>query len=275
MGTLATAQQANLERADEPKNELAIAQAEVKALINAYKPVIAKLLDGTGANEETFVAQLANSYRAVPDLWTCQPETVLGASLRCAQLGLAPNDSRNLAWILPYKGQAQFQLGYGGVMELARRAIPGLLFDGRPVYPNDEFDLDYGAERPLRHRIAAVRRMERGGDAYLWYVRARFPDGGLEIGALDKQGVEYHRMFSKQPNGLMWTKSYDAAALKSVVTDMKRWLPSSTQMVAGFASDEQVVDIRKAEPIEATYEAVIDAPAEPEPTNPEQPELVP
>lgn len=229
-------------------------QGAIKAKLDQYRPVIAKLLNGTGINEETFVAQIANACRAIPKLWTCQPETLLGAALKCAQLGLAPNDPRNLAWIIPYNGQAQFQLGYGGVLELARRAVPGLRFDGRAVHPNDEFDVDFGAAEPLTHRPAIVRGLPRGGDAFAWYVRAVFPDGSVQIHVLDREGVEYHRKFSKQGTGEMWTKSYDAAALKSVVLDMKRWLPSSAQLVAGIAADEEVIDVRKVEPIEATYE---------------------
>ncbi len=248
---------ASEELAAQPTAAQLTPQQAIKQSLNAYRPVIAKLLTGTGITEETFVAQIANACRSVPELWRCEPESVLGAALKCAQLGLAPNDARNLAWILPYGGKAQFQLGYGGVMELARRAVPGLRFDGRAVYPNDEFDLDYGRAEPLTHRPAVVRGMDRGGDAYCWYVRATFPDGSLQIHALDREGVEYHRGFSKQKNGKMWSESFDAAALKSVVTDMKRWLPSSAQLVAGFASDDQVVDVRTmddGEIIEATYE---------------------
>lgn len=222
-------------------------QQAIKATIDPYRPVIAKLLKGTGVNEETFVAQIANACRATPELFNCDPVTVLGAVLKAAQLGLAPNDTRNLCWILPYKNrdkgimEAQFQMGYGGIMELARRAEPGLRFDGRAVYPNDEFDIDFGREEPLVHRPAVVLGLDRGGDAIAWYVRAKFPDGSTTIHALDRSGVEYHRAFSKQPNGLMWSKSYDAAALKSVVTDMRRWLASSAQMVGAIASDEQVL----------------------------------
>lgn len=216
-------------------------QAAIKGAIDSYRPVIAKLLTGTGINEETFVAQIANACRANPDLWKCEPATVLGAALKAAQLGLAPNDARNLAWIIPYGRQAQFQLGYGGIMELARRAVPGLVFDGRPVFPNDEFDVDYGSPQPLKHRPALVRGMDRGGEAYAWYVRAVYPDGTIQIHMLDREGVEYHRSFSKVKNAGMWRDNYDAAALKSVVHDMKRWLPSSAQLVAAFASDEQVI----------------------------------
>lgn len=218
-------------------------QQAVKQQLDIYRPVIGKLLTGTGISEETFVAQIANACRANPALWECEPATLLGSALRAAQLGLAPNDVRNLCWIIPYKRQAQFQIGYGGVLELARRAVPGLKFDGRAVYPNDEFDVDFGKPEPLKHRPAVVCGKERGGEAYAWYVRALYPDGGVQIHVLDREGVEQHRKFSKQPNGEMWTKSYDAAALKSVVLDMKRWLPSSAQLVAAFAADEQVIRV--------------------------------
>lgn len=225
-------------------------QAAIKMSLDKYRPVFSKLLAGTGVSEETFAAQIANACRANPALFRCEPASVLGAALRCAQLGLAPNDVRNLAWIIPYDAQAQFQIGYGGIMELARRAVPGLRFDGRPVYPNDEFDVNYGEAQPLTHRPAVARHMDRGGDAYAWYVRAIYPDGAIQIHILDREGIEYHRKFSKAKNaGSMWNTSYDAAALKSVVLDMKRWLPSSTQLVAALASDEQIINVTEVDDI--------------------------
>lgn len=227
-------------RQEETPPELTPREA-IRRSLDTYRPVMAKLLAGSHVNEETFVAQIANACRATPELWNCDPATVLGAALRAAQLGLSPNDPRNLCWILPYKNVATFQLGYGGVMELARRAVPGLRFDGRPVYPNDEFDLDYGGTQPLHHRPAVALGLDRGGPARAWYVRALYPDGAEQVHVLDREGVEYHRKFSKQPDGQMWTKSYDAAALKSVVLDMRRWLPASAALAAGLASDEQVL----------------------------------
>jgi phage RecT family recombinase len=215
-------------------------------IVNRYKPVISKHLLHTGTSEETFVAQFGNALRAAPKLWACEPETVLGAALRCAQLNLAPNTEANLAWVIPYKTVATFQLGYGGVIELARRAQPGIRFEGHPVYPGDIFDLDYGRTPPLKHKPHLARRpaKPRGGPAVAWYVKVTYPDGSEQVHALDRDGVEYHRGFSKQPDGEMWSKSYDAAALKSVVMDMKRWLPHSPQMTAAIAADEQVYDVR-------------------------------
>lgn len=241
-----------------PAQRQARAVNEIGRQLQTYSAPISRLLARTGVDDDTFRAQIVNAVRATPDLLGCSTETVIGAALRCAQLGLTPNDVRNLAWILPYGGKAQFQLGYGGVMELARRAVPGLKFDGHAVYPNDEFDLDYGRDEQLKHKPAVTFQKPRGGDAYAWWVRARYPDGTVQIHSLDKEGVEYHRSFSKQKDGLMWTKSYDAAALKSVVTDMKRWLPSSTELAIAFASDGEVIDVRTAEPIEVTHTPHVD-----------------
>jgi recombination protein RecT len=227
-----------------------IRQRTIVQLLRTYEPVVDKLLTGTGQTRETFMAQIANAMRVQPKLWECDPATVLGAALRCAQLGMAPNDGTNRAWIIPRKGEATFQLGYGGVLELARRAAPGLEFDGRPVYPNDDFELEYGNDH-FRHvpwfARKDVRHTEAGGDAFLWYVRARYPDGRIHLHVLDKNGVEYHRSFSQGGGGKvdMWRDAYDAAALKSVIFDMRRWLPASAKLALAIDQDGAVVDVRE------------------------------
>ena len=236
--------------------------AVVAAVLNKYKPVIRRLLAGTTTNEETLVAWVANACRINPKLWECEPETVLGAALRCAQVNLAPNDGNSLCWIIPYGRAATWQLGYGGVLELARRAAPGLLFDGAAVYPGDEFDIDLGREQPLvyrpafaRHDSAGRRRARAVREAYAWWVRARYPDGRTHVHALDRDGVEYHRSFSKQPDGDAWRKSYDTMALKSVVLEMRRWLPASSTLAAAVAADGAVVDVRDIDPTDPALPA--------------------
>ena len=249
----------NIVKATEARAAAVTPMGLIKQQLDAHHIVITRLLAGTGVSVETFTAQVANAVRAVPDLLKCEPATVLGAVLKAAQLGLAPNDSRNLCWILPYGSKAQFQMGYGGVMELSRRAVPGLKFQGHPVYPNDEFDVDFGRDRPVVHKPALTKGLDRGGPAYAWYVIATFPDGSQQLGLLDREGVEYHRSFSKQPDGTMWAKSYDAAALKSVVTDMKRWLPSNPQISAAYAADDTVIDVRTIDDLgELVHEPIED-----------------
>lgn len=222
-------------------------RAALAAKLNQYKPVMGKLLRRSGVDEETFVAQVANAMRSKPELWNCDIETVLGAALRCAQLGLPPNDGGSLVNIIPYGRTATFQLGYGGVLELARRAIPGALFDGEAVYDGDLFDIDLGRDPPLRFVPAYARRprRERGKEAYAWWVRVRFPDGRTHVHSIDRDRAEYHRSFSRQPDGPAWTKSYDAMALKSVVWEMRRWLPHTPDLALAAAAEGEVTDVRE------------------------------
>jgi recombination protein RecT len=213
----------------------------IKHQLDVYAPILDPLLQKSGITRERFISTIGNACRTTPGLLACDPSTVVGAALKAAQLGLEPNDVRNQCWILPYGKQAQFQLGYGGVLELARRAVPGLQIQGHAVYPNDEFDVDYGGARKLTHRPAVALGKSRGGEAYAWYVHLRYPDGGEAVHVLDKEGVEYHRSFSKQKEGMLWTKSYDAAALKSVVMSMRSWLPQATERLSEF--DERVLTV--------------------------------
>jgi recombination protein RecT len=216
----------------------------VAAILRQYRPVVDRLLAGTSTTAETFVAQVANACRSNPDLWRCDPETVLGAALRCAQLNLTPNDGTSQAFIIPYGKTATFQIGYVGVLELARRAAPGLTFDGRPVYPNDEWFVDYGDLSKFSHVPHDALELDRGGEARLWYVVATYENGRRQVHHLNRDGVEYHRQFSKQKDGLLWTRSYNAAALKSVVVDMRRFLPVSRELAQAIAADAAVVDVR-------------------------------
>lgn len=233
----------------------------VAQLLNRYKPVVAKLLARFDVTEETFLAQVANAMRAQPKLWHCDPGTVLGAALRCAQVGLAPNDGSNACWIIPYGKVATFQLGYGGVLELARRANPGVLFSGATVYPHDVFSLEMvNGTSKLRHvpyfsRSGKVGQ-SRGGPGRAWYVTISWPDGRSHVHWVDREQVEYHRSFSKQPDGEAWTRSYDAMALKSAILDMKRWLPTSPQLATAVAADGAVVDVRELEAEPTAGEAI-------------------
>lgn len=209
--------------------------------LDRYDKITTALLP-SGVTLERFKATIANAIRKTPALLGCEPATVVGAALRAAQAGLEPNDGRNLCHLVPYGKECTFQLGYGGVIELLRRAVPGVNVSGRAVHPNDEFDIDY-ATNTITHRphLVANPGAGRGGEAYCWYVRVLSPDGSPYVHCLDREGVEYHRKFSKQPNGGMWKDSYDAAALKSVVLDMRRWLPQSVELAAAVDDDGAVI----------------------------------
>ena len=86
----------------------------------------------------------------------CSMESILQSVMMCAQLGLEPILGR--AYLVPYWNgkkrclECQFQPGYQGLTDLARRS--GLINDvyAQVVYENDFFDIEYGTSRKIVHK---------------------------------------------------------------------------------------------------------------------------
>jgi len=66
----------------------------------------------------TSVLQVVNSNKI---LSKADPQTVMTAAATAAALDLPINQNLGYAWIVPYKGQAQFQMGWKGYVQLAQR----------------------------------------------------------------------------------------------------------------------------------------------------------
>ncbi|WP_017415747.1 recombinase RecT [Clostridium tunisiense] len=74
-----------------------------------------------------------------PQLMNCTPETIVGAIVNCATLGLEPNLLGH-AYIVPFynnktgKMEAQFQVGYKGALDLIRRTGAVSTLSAHEVY---------------------------------------------------------------------------------------------------------------------------------------------
>lgn len=213
----------------------------IKQKVEEYTPVIMRALPRQmrdDAGVEHFLSTLLTAVRNEPKLMKCEPASVIAAAVKAAQLGLEPNDGRGLCCIIPYGNQAQYQTMYKGAIELARRSgLVGRVV-ARVVHEGDTFeqwDDEDGVHFKYRKAVGDA------GPAVLWFAAAWEPSGGplMDIAVLDREKVEYHRAFSKMPNGQMWSKSYDAAALKSAVWELLRLLPQSVNLASALEADER------------------------------------
>ena len=102
-------------------------------------------------NSDRFVRIAITTIRQNPKLAQCSQESLLGALMVSAQLGLEPG-VLGQCYLIPYGRECQFQIGYKGMIELLRRS--GQLKDiyAYSVYENDEFEMTYGLERNLKHK---------------------------------------------------------------------------------------------------------------------------
>jgi len=219
------------------------------AMIRSMKPEIAMALPKHMDPDR--MARIATTLmRTVKGLADCTPASFLGALMTCAQLGLEPGPL-GLAWILPYKNndrnspafgrlEANFQLGYKGAIELARRSGQLAKITARTVYEsevaNGDFTVLYeGATETVVHRPDLFG--ERG-DPVLYYCAAKLTNGEEIFTPLRPIDVEErHRKRSKAPNGPGWTGNYESMAWKSTVVEARRWLPQSPELEQAVAQD--------------------------------------
>ena len=100
-------------------------------------------------NSERFVRIAITTIRQNPKLAKCSQESLLGALMVSAQLGLEPG-TLGQCYLIPFENkkagtvECQFQIGYKGLIELLRRS--GQLSDiySYTVYENDDFNIEYG-----------------------------------------------------------------------------------------------------------------------------------
>lgn len=92
----------------------------VQALENpANKAKLSELLPDH-VDEKRFVNVLISSVKKTPKLMQCDPTSVLTSCATAAQLGLEIG-VLNQAWLIPYGRDCQLQIGYGGLITLAKQ----------------------------------------------------------------------------------------------------------------------------------------------------------
>jgi recombination protein RecT len=107
-----------------------------------------------------------NAVRKTPLLLKCDPQTVLGAMMTTAALGLEPNTVQQLAFLIPYSRrvkiggdwtsiyECQFQIGARGFVTLAYRSPLVKSLEAHAIHANDVWEHMVGTESFLRYSKA-------------------------------------------------------------------------------------------------------------------------
>jgi len=191
-------------------------------------------------NSERFVRIAITSIRQNPKLAKCSQESLLGALMTSAQLGLEPG-ILGQAYLIPYKDNVQFQIGYKGMIELLRRS--GQLSDiyACEIRKNDDFQITLGLHRDIKHNI---NFNENRGEVVGYYAVAVLKDGANSFEFMTKKQVEEHRdKFSKKPNDGPWKNDFDEMAKKTVVKKLLKYLPVSVEWLENISKDEKVLTV--------------------------------
>ena len=149
------------------KNNI-VAQKEAKTVKGMLKtPAFKKKFEEMlGKKAAGFISSIIAVTNSSNYLMKADPATVIGAAAQAAMLDLPINQSLGFAYIVPYKDDAQFQLGYKGYIQLAQRSGQYADIGAKTVY---EGELEY--ENRLLDKFRFGERTSDKVIGYLAYFR--------------------------------------------------------------------------------------------------------
>ena len=190
-----------------------------------------------------------------PALLDCSIPSILGAIYEAAKVGLEPDTGTQDCHLIPYKGKATFQLGFRGLVKLARRGMGSdvPIWSGH-VCAGDHFVHE---ENPpsLEHRRRATFKKngahewmvpmtpEERGPLIAAYACARFKDGFVLPRVVYEDEIARARKSSKSRNG-PWIHHEPAMWEKTAVKRLCKLLPMPDYVGRVIALDDEADDSR-------------------------------
>ena len=235
-----------------------------RALFNALekaRPEFGRVLPRHLA-EDRFLQIAFSTIKNNPALTECTPDSVVNALMDAARHGLEP-DTFGTCYILPYNKkikidgrdqwikEAQFQLGYKGMIELVRRSGQVTNIVANEVYEADQFEFEYGLHERLRH----VPSMQQDrGEIIAFYAYARFKDGGHSFVVTSRAEMEQirskHVKKNRQTGEIYgtWADHFESMAKKTVIKQLVKYMPASVEIRDTIARDDQAEPEQDQEP---------------------------
>ena len=169
----------------------------------------ANALDGS-MSAERFVRVALTELRRNPKLLTASRESLLGALMVSAQLGLEPGGPLGHLYLVPYKGNISLIPGYKGLIALASRE--GIAIDAHAVHRGDRFDYAYGLKPRLEHVPSDDAEEEI---THTWAIARA--GGHRWMRVLTKGEVDRYRARSASSQSGPWVTDYEPMAIKTAI----------------------------------------------------------
>lgn len=195
-----------------------------------------KLLQNTlKENAGSFAASILDLYNTDTYLQKCDPRQVFGECLKAASLKLPINKQLGFAYVVPYKGVPQFQLGYKGLIQLAMRTGSYKYINAGPVY-----DGEFKGENKMTGEIDLTG--ERNNDDVIGYFAYIETVNGFSKALYwtKKEVVSHAAKFSQsyKSGSAIWKDFFDEMAQKTVLRNLlSKWGIMSVEMVTAVTED--------------------------------------
>lgn len=205
------------------------------------KPSVqSKFKEMLGAKSTQFITSVMQVTTNNKLLANATPESIYGAAITAAILDLPIQNNLGFAYIVPYGGSAQFQIGYKGLVQLALRSgqfkniSTCEIYEGQIVSENPLTGYVFDFSKKTSDRII-------GYAAYFSLI-----NGFEKTEYMSKEKLQSHgKKFSKtyQKNTGVWQDDFDSMAKKTVLKlTLSKYAPLSVEMQKAVIFDQAVTN---------------------------------
>lgn len=209
--------------------------------------VKSKFTELLGTRTNQFMTSLLSIVNNNSYLKNASPDSIYTSAMMAAALDLPINPNLGFAYIIPYGQQAQFQIGYKGLIQLALRSGQFKTISACPVYegqllennPLTGFKFDFNNK--LSDKVI-------GYCSYFSLINGFEKSLYMTVDEITAHGKKYSKTFG---NGV-WKNDFNAMAQKTCLKLLlSKYAPMSIEMQKAVIADQAV--IKNVEDMEVEY----------------------
>jgi len=187
-------------------------------------------------NSDLFVSSLIDLFVSDANLQKCDPSKVIMEAMKAATLKLPINKSLGWAYVIPYGGTPQFQMGYKGYVQLAQRSgqlktlNAGTVLKGElRSYDKMTGELDINGEPTSAEVIGFFAFFK----TTCGFEKASY----ITVEEAKAHGLRFSKSYQKATSP--WQTNFEAMGTKTVLLRLlTKYAPMSTDMLQAISFEE-------------------------------------
>ena len=196
-----------------------------------------RLKDALDDQAGIFSMSVIDVYSSSKDLQKCNPAAVMAEAMKAAALKLPITKSLGFAYILPFKGEPVFTMGYKGMIQLAMRTGQFKILNADAVYEGEVVETDR-----LTGSIKITGKA-KNDKAIGYFAHMELVNGFVKTIYWEHERVMAHaKKYSKSfaYKSSTWVTNTESMCIKTVVRQLlSKWAPMSIDFIGADGDDEK------------------------------------
>ena len=222
-------------------------------------PTLQQLLNSAGIKRRfeelldqgapSFISSILSIVNGNSKLKECSPGSIVAAAGIAAALKLPINPGLGFAYIVPYKGQASFQMGWKGFVQLAMRSGQYRTLNSGAVREGQIADIDFVTGEIVRGEKTSDEIV--GYIAYMELVNGFRKTLYMTVEEMQKHALKYSQSYAYDVRSgrksSVWSTNFDSMAKKTVLKKLLSTFgiisidQQSSALATALQSDQAVV----------------------------------